>query len=71
MTELDTVDTTAQMTLTELAAGLTASAQPRPEAVADVLREAILRGLYQGGQPLRQEELAAQLGTRRKPYAYS
>lgn len=55
------------MTLTELAAGLTASAQPRPEAVADVLREAILRGLYQSGQPLRQEELAAQLGVSRMP----
>ncbi|HRF50266.1 MAG TPA: GntR family transcriptional regulator [Anaerolineales bacterium] len=38
-----------------------------PEQVADRVREAILAGRYRGGDPLRQEELAAQLGVSRIP----
>ena len=35
--------------------------------LAQALREAILRGIYAGGQPLRQDELAAQFGTSKIP----
>ncbi|MBL8094877.1 MAG: GntR family transcriptional regulator [Anaerolineales bacterium] len=35
--------------------------------VADRIREAILAGRYRGGEPLRQEELAIQLGVSRIP----
>ncbi len=35
--------------------------------LAQALREAILRGIYSGGQPLRQDELAAQFGTSKIP----
>src|SRR5690349_25097652 len=38
-----------------------------PAVVADVLREAILDGTLQGGQPLRQEELASKFGLSRGP----
>ncbi len=38
-----------------------------PELVAEVLREAILRGLLKGGDQLRQDEVAAQLGVSRIP----
>ncbi len=36
-------------------------------SLAQALREAILRGSYAGGQPLRQDELAAQFGTSKIP----
>ncbi|WP_293915032.1 GntR family transcriptional regulator [Deinococcus sp.] len=39
----------------------------KPDAVTQVLREAILRGDFQGGDSLRQEVLAAQLGVSRMP----
>jgi DNA-binding GntR family transcriptional regulator len=35
--------------------------------VADVLRDAIMRGLLRGGQPLRQDQLSAQFGLSRIP----
>lgn len=38
-----------------------------PELVAEVLREAILRGLLKGGDQLRQDEVATQLGVSRIP----
>jgi len=38
-----------------------------PSMIADVLRDAIIRGLLQGGQPLRQDELSAQFGLSRIP----
>lgn len=56
-----------QMALADLAVRLQDGTQPKPEAVSDILREAILRGVYPGGTPLRQEDLAAQLGVSRMP----
>jgi DNA-binding GntR family transcriptional regulator len=38
-----------------------------PGIVADVLREAIIRGELHGGQPLRQDELSSQFGLSRIP----
>lgn len=38
-----------------------AHARSTPDVVAQVLREAILHGLYEAGQPLRQDEIAATL----------
>lgn len=38
-----------------------------PQLVYDGLRERIMRGAYEGGQPLRQDELAAQFGVSRIP----
>lgn len=55
------------MLLPELASQLNLTEQLQPGAVADVLREAILRGVYRSGQPLRQEDLAAGLGVSRMP----
>jgi DNA-binding GntR family transcriptional regulator len=37
------------------------------DAVAQALREAILRGMYTAGQPLRQDELAARFGMSKIP----
>lgn len=55
------------MTLTDLLPQLQGAGQAKPEAVTEILREAILRGVYASGQPLRQEDLAAQLGVSRMP----
>jgi DNA-binding GntR family transcriptional regulator len=55
------------MDLQQLASEVTRSQQGMPEIVATVLREAILRGILQGGQSLHQEEIAAQLGVSRLP----
>lgn len=38
-----------------------------PGMVADVLRDAIMHGVLKGGQPLRQDDLAAQFGLSRIP----
>lgn len=53
--------------LQQVAAEISSSQQGTPEIVATILREAILRGILQGGQPLRQEEIAAHLGVSRLP----
>lgn len=55
------------MTLPPLEAQLEAADQSKPSAVTDVLRDAIVRGIFKSGQPLRQEDLAAQLGVSRMP----
>jgi DNA-binding GntR family transcriptional regulator len=55
------------MDLQQLASEVTRTQQGTPEIVATILREAILRGILQGGQPLHQEEIAAQLGVSRLP----
>ena len=55
------------MDLQQLATEVSPSQQGTPEIVATILREAILRGIFQGGQPLHQEEIAAQLGVSRLP----
>lgn len=41
--------------------------QTTPTLVADALREAILRGIFKSGQPLLQDEIAAQFGLSRIP----
>jgi DNA-binding GntR family transcriptional regulator len=41
--------------------------QTTPTLVADALREAILRGMFKSGQPLPQDEIAAQFGLSRIP----
>jgi DNA-binding GntR family transcriptional regulator len=56
-----------KMDLQHVAAEISSSQQGTPEVVAAILREAILRGILQGGQLLRQEEIAAQLGVSRLP----
>lgn len=55
------------MDLQQLASEITPSQQGTPEIVATILREAILRGIFQAGQPLHQEEIAAHLGVSRLP----
>lgn len=48
---------------------LAANVQQRstPDLIADALREAILRGIFQEGQSLRQDEIAAKFGVSRIP----
>lgn len=55
------------MPLSDLISGLATGGPLKPDAVVRVLREAILRGDFQGGDSLRQEDLAAQLGVSRMP----
>lgn len=55
------------MDLQQLATEVMHQQQGTSETVAAILREAILRGLFQGGQQLHQEEIAAQLGVSRLP----
>jgi DNA-binding GntR family transcriptional regulator len=43
------------------------AARNTADGVAQALRDAILRGVVQGGQPLRQEDLAEQFGVSRLP----
>ena len=50
--------------LTSVATLMTERYRSTPELVAEVVREAILRGLLKGGDQLRQDEVAAQLGVR-------
>ena len=42
-------------------------AKSAPQVVYDALRDLIIRGVYEGGQPLRQDELAARFGVSRIP----
>ena len=53
--------------LDELAADAAKHYRTTPTMVADILREVILAGTLQGGQPLRQEELATKFGLSRGP----
>jgi DNA-binding GntR family transcriptional regulator len=55
------------MDLQQLATEVTLQQHGTSETVAAILREAILRGLFQGGQQLHQEEIAAHLGVSRLP----
>ncbi len=55
------------MSLTQLFDAAQAQRASTPELVADALREAILRGLYAPGQPLRQDAIAAALGLSKIP----
>lgn len=55
------------MNLQDLAQSAIQQYRTTPALVADVLREAILHGLLKAGQPLRQDELAAQFGLSRSP----
>ena len=55
------------MQLHELAASALQQYRTTPGLVADVLREAILTGIFKPGQPLRQEDISAQFGLSRSP----
>ncbi|HBB31039.1 MAG TPA: GntR family transcriptional regulator [Cyanobacteria bacterium UBA8803] len=55
------------MNLNDLAANLLPAKRSTPDLIADVLREAILQGIFQEGQSLRQDEIAAQFGVSRIP----
>ena len=55
------------MNLDELAADAAKHYRTTPTMVADILREAILAGTLQGGQPLRQEDLATKFQLSRGP----
>lgn len=55
------------MSLSDLISDLGTGGPLKPDTVTQVLREAILRGDFQGGDSLRQEDLAAQLGVSRMP----
>lgn len=55
------------MNLTSVAPLMMERYRSTPELVAEVVREAILRGLLKGGDQLRQDEVAAQLGVSRIP----
>jgi DNA-binding GntR family transcriptional regulator len=55
------------MGLGEIAAGIRRSDRATPSLVADVLREAIVKGVFKSGVQLRQDALAAELGVSRIP----
>ncbi|MCF4966490.1 GntR family transcriptional regulator [Nostoc sp. CMAA1605] len=55
------------MNLNELAANVLQQQRSTPDLIADALREAILRGIFQEGQFLRQDEIATQFGVSRIP----
>ena len=55
------------MSISELDTEAVRRRRTTPGMVADVLRDAIMRGVLKGGQPLRQDELAAQFGLSRIP----
>jgi DNA-binding GntR family transcriptional regulator len=55
------------MDLRHFLATAEAQAHSTPDVVAQVLREAILRGLYHAGQPLRQDEIATTLQVSKIP----
>lgn len=54
------------MKLDDLAASVQQQ-RSTPDLIADALREAILRGIFQEGQSLRQDEIAAKFGVSRIP----
>ena len=55
------------MDLSDLAVNLRQQQRSTPDLIAEALRSAILRGLVQGGQSLRQDEIATQFGVSRIP----
>lgn len=55
------------MELNELMVDATSRYRSTPEVVAHVLRQAIMAGVFQDGQALRQDELAAELGLSKIP----
>jgi len=55
------------MNLSDLAANVLQQQRSTPDLIADALREAILQGIFQEGQSLRQDEIAAQFGVSRIP----
>ncbi len=55
------------LSLGDLASQARQRRRTTPEHVAEVLREAILRGVLRGGQQLQQDALAAQFGVSRIP----
>ncbi len=55
------------MNLGDLAANVLQQQRSTPDLIADALREASLRGIFQEGQSLRQDEIAAQFGVSRIP----
>jgi len=55
------------MNLNDLAANVLQQQRSTPDLIADALREAILRGIFQEGQSLRQDEIATQFGVSRIP----
>ncbi|MBW4688786.1 MAG: GntR family transcriptional regulator [Komarekiella atlantica HA4396-MV6] len=54
------------MNLNDLAANVLQQ-RSTPDLIADALREAILQGIFQEGQSLRQDEIATQFGVSRIP----
>ncbi|NEQ19484.1 MAG: GntR family transcriptional regulator [Microcoleus sp. SIO2G3] len=55
------------MNLDHLAANVLQQQRSTPDLIADALREAIVRGIFQEGQSLRQDEIATQFGVSRIP----
>jgi DNA-binding GntR family transcriptional regulator len=55
------------MNLNDLAANVLQQQRSTPDLIADALRQAILHGLFQGGQSLRQDEIATKFGVSRIP----
>ncbi|MEA5623086.1 GntR family transcriptional regulator [Nostoc sp. UHCC 0251] len=55
------------MNLNDLAANVLQQQRSTPDLIADALREAILGGIFQEGQSLRQDEIATQFGVSRIP----
>ncbi|ARV62914.1 GntR family transcriptional regulator [Nostocales cyanobacterium HT-58-2] len=55
------------MNLNDLAANVLQQQRSTPDLIADALREAILQGIFEEGQSLRQDEIATQFGVSRIP----
>ncbi|MDJ0617293.1 MAG: GntR family transcriptional regulator [Calothrix sp. MO_192.B10] len=55
------------MGLSELAANVLPQQRSTPDLIADALREAIIQGVLQPGESLRQDEIAKQFGVSRIP----
>ncbi|MBR8835132.1 MAG: GntR family transcriptional regulator [Stigonema ocellatum SAG 48.90 = DSM 106950] len=55
------------MNLNDLAANVLQKQRSTPDLIADALRSAILQGIFQEGQSLRQDEIATQFGVSRIP----
>ncbi len=55
------------MNLNDLAANVLQQQRSTPDLIADALREAIVGGIFQEGQSLRQDEIATQFGVSRIP----
>jgi DNA-binding GntR family transcriptional regulator len=55
------------MNLNDLAANVLQQQRSTPDLIADALRQAILHGIFEGGQSLRQDEIATKFGVSRIP----